>query len=222
MPGDQAVPHDIGTDDENGCLVRVIPPLGRPTEFQYKKYTSGKEGYLISKVIYPAGGFTSFTYKWYHPNKDRYSDGKLLSAADADRLASYIVETKTKSIGSGPSSTWKYTQFGGEGYEENGHMSWNIKRITITDPYGFTNVHYYSKGLPLREIDAAGFTTEYVWDYAKKNMLKKVTETPEFKEYMLQGALKPAWLTGPEFNAWLGQEDQLHRDLMTKGGLLKK
>jgi hypothetical protein len=20
MPGDQAVPHDIGTDDENGCL----------------------------------------------------------------------------------------------------------------------------------------------------------------------------------------------------------
>jgi tripartite-type tricarboxylate transporter receptor subunit TctC len=55
-----------------------------------------------------------------------------------------------------------------------------------------------------------------------QSMLKKVTETPEFKEYMLQGALKPAWLTGPEFNAWLGKEEQVHRDLMTKGGLLKK
>jgi tripartite-type tricarboxylate transporter receptor subunit TctC len=55
-----------------------------------------------------------------------------------------------------------------------------------------------------------------------QNFLKKVIETPEFKDYMQQGALKPAWLVGPEFNAWLGQEEQVHRDLMTKGGLLKK
>jgi putative tricarboxylic transport membrane protein len=55
-----------------------------------------------------------------------------------------------------------------------------------------------------------------------QNMLKKVTETPEFKDYMQQGALRPAWLVGPEFNAWLGQEEQVHRDLMTKGDLLKK
>jgi len=55
-----------------------------------------------------------------------------------------------------------------------------------------------------------------------QNLLKKVAETPEFKDYMQQGALKPAWLVGPEFNTWLGREDQVHRDLMTKGGLLKK
>ena len=55
-----------------------------------------------------------------------------------------------------------------------------------------------------------------------QGMLKKVTETPEFKDYMQQGALKPAWLTGPEFNAWLEREEQVHRELMTKGGLLKK
>jgi tripartite-type tricarboxylate transporter receptor subunit TctC len=55
-----------------------------------------------------------------------------------------------------------------------------------------------------------------------QGMLKKVTETPEFKDYMQQGALRPAWLVGPEFNAWLGREEQVHRDLMTKGGLLKK
>ena len=55
-----------------------------------------------------------------------------------------------------------------------------------------------------------------------QDLLKKVAETPEFKDYMQQGALRPAWLVGPEFNAWLGREDQVHRDLMTKGGLLKK
>ena len=55
-----------------------------------------------------------------------------------------------------------------------------------------------------------------------QDFLKKVTETPEFKDYMQQGALKPAWLVGPEFTSWLGREEQVHRDLMTKGGLLKK
>jgi tripartite-type tricarboxylate transporter receptor subunit TctC len=53
-------------------------------------------------------------------------------------------------------------------------------------------------------------------------MLKKVYETPEFKDYLNQGALKPAWETGPEFVKWLGEAEQLHRDLMTRGGLLKK
>ena len=55
-----------------------------------------------------------------------------------------------------------------------------------------------------------------------QDLLKKVTETPEFKDYMQQGALRPAWLVGPEFNSWLGREEQVHRDLMTKGGLLQK
>jgi tripartite-type tricarboxylate transporter receptor subunit TctC len=52
-------------------------------------------------------------------------------------------------------------------------------------------------------------------------VLKKVYETPEFKDYLNQGALKPAWETGPEFVKWLGGAEQLHRELMTKGGLLK-
>jgi tripartite-type tricarboxylate transporter receptor subunit TctC len=52
--------------------------------------------------------------------------------------------------------------------------------------------------------------------------LKKVYETPEFKDYLSQGALKPAWETGPELVKWLGDAEQLHRELMTKGGLLKK
>jgi putative tricarboxylic transport membrane protein len=52
--------------------------------------------------------------------------------------------------------------------------------------------------------------------------LRKVSETPEFKEYMTKGALKPAFLTGAEYAKWVEGAERLHRDLMTKGGLLKK
>jgi len=55
-----------------------------------------------------------------------------------------------------------------------------------------------------------------------QGFLRKVYETQEFKEYLNLGALKPAWETGPEFVKWLGQAEQLHQELMTKGGLLKK
>ncbi|MGH7367584.1 MAG: Bug family tripartite tricarboxylate transporter substrate binding protein [Candidatus Rokuibacteriota bacterium] len=53
-------------------------------------------------------------------------------------------------------------------------------------------------------------------------LLKKVMDTPEFKGYLAKGALKPAYSTGPEFVTWLEGADQLHKDLMAKGGLLKK
>ena len=54
-----------------------------------------------------------------------------------------------------------------------------------------------------------------------QGFLKKVYETPEFKDYLNQGALKPSWLTGPEYLKWLEGAEQLHKDLMIKGGLLK-
>jgi tripartite-type tricarboxylate transporter receptor subunit TctC len=52
--------------------------------------------------------------------------------------------------------------------------------------------------------------------------LKKVTETPEWKKYMDDGALRPAFATGDEYVKWVEANEQLHRDLMAKGGLLKK
>jgi putative tricarboxylic transport membrane protein len=52
--------------------------------------------------------------------------------------------------------------------------------------------------------------------------LKKVYETPEFKDYLSKGALKPAFATGAEYVKWVEGAEQLHKDLMTKGGLLKK
>jgi tripartite-type tricarboxylate transporter receptor subunit TctC len=52
--------------------------------------------------------------------------------------------------------------------------------------------------------------------------LKKVYDTPEFQEYLHKNALKPAFATGSEYVKWVEGAEQLHRELMAKGGLLKK
>jgi putative tricarboxylic transport membrane protein len=67
-------------------------------------------------------------------------------------------------------------------------------------------------GAPKMPADAVAFY---------QGLLKKVYETPEFKDYLEQGALKPSWQTGPEFVKWLEGAEGIHRELMTKGGLLK-
>jgi putative tricarboxylic transport membrane protein len=67
-------------------------------------------------------------------------------------------------------------------------------------------------GAPKMPPDAVAFYQE---------MLKKVYETPEFRDYLEQGALKAAWQTGPDFVKWLEGAEEVHRELMKKGGLLK-
>jgi putative tricarboxylic transport membrane protein len=53
-------------------------------------------------------------------------------------------------------------------------------------------------------------------------LLRKVYDTPEFQDYLHKGALKGAFATGAEYAKWVEGAEQLHRDLMAKGGLLKK
>jgi putative tricarboxylic transport membrane protein len=55
-----------------------------------------------------------------------------------------------------------------------------------------------------------------------QGFLKKVVDTPEWKKYLEEGALKPAWATGAEYVKWVEDNEKLHQDLMAKGGLLKK
>jgi tripartite-type tricarboxylate transporter receptor subunit TctC len=52
--------------------------------------------------------------------------------------------------------------------------------------------------------------------------LRKVYDTPDFQDYLHKGALKGAFATGAEYVKWLEGAEGLHRDLMTRGGLLKK
>jgi len=52
--------------------------------------------------------------------------------------------------------------------------------------------------------------------------LKKVYDTPDFQKYLTDGALKPAFATGAEYVKWVEENEQLHKELMAKGGLLKQ
>jgi tripartite-type tricarboxylate transporter receptor subunit TctC len=52
--------------------------------------------------------------------------------------------------------------------------------------------------------------------------LKKVYDAPEFQKYLEENALKPEFTTGPAYVKWVDEAEKMHRDLMEKGGLLKK
>jgi tripartite-type tricarboxylate transporter receptor subunit TctC len=52
--------------------------------------------------------------------------------------------------------------------------------------------------------------------------LRKVTDTEEFKTYISKGALKFAFATGSEYVKWVEENEKLHKELMEKGGLVKK
>jgi putative tricarboxylic transport membrane protein len=65
-----------------------------------------------------------------------------------------------------------------------------------------------------------GITKEQQGYYV--NVMKKVTETPEWQKYISDMGLKGAYLTGPDYVKWLEEKDKMTKDLMAKGNLLKK
>jgi len=66
----------------------------------------------------------------------------------------------------------------------------------------------------------SGVTKEQTEFYV--NLLKKVRETPEWKDYMEKGAFNQTSMSGDEFVKWLGSAENLHRDLMKEAGFMAK
>ncbi|MCG2592711.1 tripartite tricarboxylate transporter substrate binding protein [Ramlibacter sp. XY19] len=64
----------------------------------------------------------------------------------------------------------------------------------------------------------AGVTKEQTDFYV--NLLKKVRETPEWKDYMEKGAFNQTSMDGDKFVQWLGTAEQQHRELMKSAGFL--
>jgi tripartite-type tricarboxylate transporter receptor subunit TctC len=52
--------------------------------------------------------------------------------------------------------------------------------------------------------------------------LKKIFDTKDFQDYLHKGALKPAFTSGSEYVKWVEENEKLHKELMEKGGLIKK
>lgn len=54
------------------------------------------------------------------------------------------------------------------------------------------------------------------------DLFKKISETPEFKEYMEKQALKPVFHAGKDMVAFLEKDETLHNQLMTEAGFVAK
>jgi tripartite-type tricarboxylate transporter receptor subunit TctC len=73
--------------------------------------------------------------------------------------------------------------------------------------------------LMLRGIFMAGGVTD---DQRKfyTDLLKKVRDTPEWKDFMEKGAFNPTYLTGKEYADWVAKEEARHMLLMKEAGFL--
>ncbi|NML45292.1 tripartite tricarboxylate transporter substrate binding protein [Ramlibacter sp. G-1-2-2] len=54
------------------------------------------------------------------------------------------------------------------------------------------------------------------------NLLKKVRETPEWKDYMEKGAFNQTSMDGDKYFQWLGAAEQQHRELMKSAGFISQ
>src|SRR5215813_11087540 len=54
------------------------------------------------------------------------------------------------------------------------------------------------------------------------DLFQKVTQTPEYKDYMEKQALKPIFLTGKDMVEFLEEDDQVNKRLMTEAGFVAK
>jgi putative tricarboxylic transport membrane protein len=54
------------------------------------------------------------------------------------------------------------------------------------------------------------------------DLFKKVSETPEYKDYMEKQALKPIFLVGKDMVKFLEEDDKLNSSLMEEAGFVAK
>ena len=64
----------------------------------------------------------------------------------------------------------------------------------------------------------AGVDQEVVDYYV--DLFQKVRETPEWKEFMQNGAFTQTFMSGDEYAAWVAEAGELHKNLMTEAGFL--
>ena len=97
----------------------------------------------------------------------------------------------------------------------------------VTATMSWNDIHTCQEaGVPtdyvmLRGIFAApGISAEQVAYYVE--LLKKVRETPDWKDYMEKGAFNTTAMSGADYRKWLEGAEKLHLQLMTEAGFLAK
>ncbi|MDP1534726.1 MAG: tripartite tricarboxylate transporter substrate-binding protein [Rubrivivax sp.] len=93
-------------------------------------------------------------------------------------------------------------------------MSWND--IPTCKEAGIPTEYLMLRGVFMAPGVTAAQTAFYV------DLLKKVRETPEWKEFLAQGAFNSTTMSGADFVKWLTGAEAMHLQLMTEAGFLAK
>jgi putative tricarboxylic transport membrane protein len=95
-----------------------------------------------------------------------------------------------------------------------GDMSWND--IPTCKSQGLNMEYLMLRGIFM----TPGATKDQVEFYV--NLMKKVRETPEWKDLMKNGAFNQSFMTGNDYVKWVAAAEKTHKDLMTEAGFLAK
>ena len=97
----------------------------------------------------------------------------------------------------------------------------------VTDTMSWGDIHTCKEAgvstdyVMLRGIFMApGVTPDQIAFY--NDLMKKVRDTPDWKEFMEKGAFNTTALTGPDYRKWLETNEALHKQLMTEAGFMAK
>ena len=93
-------------------------------------------------------------------------------------------------------------------------MSWND--IPTCREAGVPTDYVMLRGIFM----AGGVTQDQVKYYV--DLLEKIRQTPEWKEFMEKGAFNQTALTGKEYADWVAKAEELHKGLMKDAGFLAK
>ncbi len=91
-------------------------------------------------------------------------------------------------------------------------MSWND--IPTCKEQGLDVEYTMLRGMFLPPKATADQVAFYV------DLFKKISQTPEYKDYMEKQALKPVFLTGQDMVKFLEKDEALHKQLMTEAGFV--
>jgi putative tricarboxylic transport membrane protein len=93
-------------------------------------------------------------------------------------------------------------------------MSWND--IPTCKEAGVPTDYLMLRGIFM----AGGVSQDQVKYYV--DLLDKVRQTPEWKDFMEKGAFNQTTMTGKEYADWVAKAEDLHRNLMKEAGFLAK
>src|SRR5678815_342167 len=172
---------------------------------------SKREDHIITAAMEKANG-VKFTYIPYK------SGGEASTQLVGNHIDSNV-NNPSESV-----AQWRAGQVRALGVFDTERMAYKAK---VTDTQSWADLPTCREaGVPvdylmLRSIFLPGKVTPEQQAYYV-GLFKKITSTPEWKQYIETNALKPTVLTGADFTRYLEGDEKRHKDLMTAAGFLAK